>query len=252
MLQVRPQIVMGSSAPPMSRRRRTPCGLLTVLLGGALLAACGVREEAPARTTGFSTAVAPASTAPYVIQPGDDLEVKFQLTPELNERQVVRPDGRISLQLVDSEIAAAGLTVEQLRTTLRTAYANQLREPQIAVLVREFSQNRVFVGGEVGLTGPQPLTRPTTVRQAILQAQGFKDTAYPSQVILYRQTAGGPTSWQVLNLKEYPSDAGGDQDVLLAPLDIVFVPRSPVADVGRFVEVYIRRLLPISPSILLQ
>lgn len=227
-------------------------GLAGVLVLGALIGCNGVRDESPPRTANASTMVPPASATPYVIQAGDDLEVKFQLTPELNERQIVRPDGKISLQLVDADIAAAGLTVEQLRTTLHTAYAGQLREPQIAVLVREFGQHRVFVGGEVGLTGPQPLTRPTTVRQAILQAQGFKDTAYPSQVILYRQPPGAEASWQVLNLTEYPSEAGGDQDVLLAPLDVVYVPRSPIANVGRFVELYMRRLLPISPSILIQ
>ena len=218
----------------------------------ALLPGCDVRDVSPPRTTGFSTAVVPASAEPYVIQAGDDLEVKFQITPELNERQIVRPDGKISLALVDTEIAAAGLTVEQLRRALRTAYADQLRDPQIAVLVREFSQNRVFVGGEVAQAGPQPLTRATTVRQAILQAQGFKDTAYPSQVILYRQPPGKPAGWQVLNLTEYPSETSGDQDVLLAPLDIVYVPRSPIANVARFVELYIRRILPIQPSPVIQ
>jgi protein involved in polysaccharide export with SLBB domain len=233
--------------------RRPPRGLAAGVVC-ALLLACGgdVRDESPPRATDFSTTVAPASAEPYVIQAGDDLEVKFQLTPELNERQIVRPDGKISLQLVDHEITAAGLTVEQLRAALGAVYAGQLRNPNITVLVREFSQNRVFVGGEVGLTGPQPLTRPTTVRQAILQAQGFKDSAYPKQVILYRQPPGKPGVWQVLNLTEYPSDSGGDQDVLLAPLDIVYVPRSPVADVGRFVDLYVRRLLPITPQPLIQ
>lgn len=178
--------------------------------------------------------------------------MKFQLTPELNERQIVRPDGKITLQLLDGEIGAAGKTVAELRAVLRSAYANQLREPQIAILVREFSQNRVFVGGEVGAAGLQALVRPTTVRQAILAAQGFKDTAYPSQVIVYRQLPGLPPSWQVLNLTESPSETGGDQDVLLAPQDIVYVPRSPIADVARFVELYMRRLLPVQPSILLQ
>jgi protein involved in polysaccharide export with SLBB domain len=223
--------------------------LLTLLLIGLVIAACSARDTSPARTAQASTAVVPASAEPYVIQPGDDLEVKFQLTPELNERQIVRPDGMISLQLVDSEVAAAGMTVEQLRRHLRTIYASQLKEPQIAVLVREFAQYRIFVGGEVGLTGPQPLNRATTVRQAIIQAQGFKDTADPSQVILYRQPPGREPSWQVLNLKEYPSDVSGDQDVWLAPLDIVYVPRSPVADMGRFVELYLRRLMPVNPAL---
>jgi polysaccharide export outer membrane protein len=220
------------------------------MLVASLIGSCTPPQDSPPSTAPqVSTATVPAVTEPYVIQPGDDLEVKFQLTPELNERQVVRPDGRISMQLIDHEISAAGMTVEQLRRALRSEYATQLKEPQIAVLVREFSQYRVFVGGEVGLVGPQPLNRATTVRQAIIQAQGFKDTAEPNQVILYRQPPGKPPSWQVLNLGEYPTNVGGDQDVWLAPLDIVYVPRSGVSDIGRFVELYIRRLLPVQPTI---
>jgi len=223
---------------------------LALLVAASLIGSCTPPETSPPSTAPqVSTAAAPATTEPYVIQPGDDLEVKFQLTPELNERQVVRPDGRISMQLIDHEISAAGMTVEQLRRALRSEYAAQLKEPQISVLVREFSQYRVFVGGEVGLVGPQPLNRATTVRQAIIQAQGFKDTAEPRQVILYRQPPGKPATWQVLDLGEYPTNVGGDQDVWLAPLDIVYVPRSGVSDVGRFIELYIRRLLPVQPTI---
>lgn len=229
------------------RRAQRP---LALLIAAALIASCTPPRDAPPSTAPqVSSAPVPASTEPYVIQPGDDLEVKFQLTPELNERQVVRPDGRISMQLIDHEIDAAGMTVDQLRRMLRSEYAAQLKEPQISVLVREFSQYRVFVGGEVGLVGPQPLNRATTVRQAIIQAQGFKDTADPSTVILYRQPPGKPASWQVLNLGEYPTNVGGDQDVWLAPLDIVYVPRSGISDVGRFVELYIRRLLPVQPQV---
>ena len=224
--------------------------LVALLVAALLIGSCTPpQNSAPSTAPQVSTAPVPASTEPYVIQPGDDLEVKFQLTPELNERQVVRPDGRISMQLIDHEISAAGMTVEQLRRALRSEYATQLKEPQISVLVREFSQYRVFVGGEVGLVGPQPLNRATTVRQAIIQAQGFKDSADPSTVILYRQPPGKPASWQVLNLGEYPTNVGGDQDVWLAPLDIVYVPRSGVSDVGRFVELYIRRLLPVQPTL---
>jgi protein involved in polysaccharide export with SLBB domain len=230
-------------------KHRTAWWPLASMFVALLLASCA-GGTAPTRSAPqLSTATVPASAEPYVIQAGDDLEVKFQLTPELNERQVVRPDGMITMQLIDHEIAAAGMTVEQLRRALLSEYDNQLKDPKIAVLVREFSQYRVFVGGEVGLVGPQPLNRATTVRQAIIQAQGFKDTAEPSQVILYRQPPGKPASYQVLNLSEYPSNVSGDQDVWLAPLDIVYVPRSGIADMGRFVELYVRRLLPIQPSL---
>jgi protein involved in polysaccharide export with SLBB domain len=222
--------------------------LVVAIVGCWITVACS-SPTGPPRSGALSTAVAPAQTESYVIEPGDDLEIKFQLTPEINERQIVRPDGTISLQLVDQEIMAAGQTVMQLRAAVRAAYAHQLRDPNVTVLLREFSQTRIFVGGEVGLVGPQALNRATTVMQAILQAQGFKDTAEPSQVILYRQPRGQPAFWQILDLREAPTSPGGDQDVLLASLDIVFVPRSPISDVARFIELNVRRLLPVAPTL---
>lgn len=227
-----------------TRTRRVVQGALL-----AALAACSAPAVAPS-TAELPKTVAPNAVVPYVIQPGDDIEVKFQATPELNERQIVRPDGKIALQLVSSDIQAAGQSVDQLRRALLEAYAHQLRDPEITVLLREYAANRIYVGGEVAQVGVQPLTRATTVFQAILQAQGFKDTAYPGQVILYRSGAGDSAgTWRALDLSKAPAQPGGDQDVLLAPLDIVFVPRSPISEVGNFVELYIRRLLPIQPTV---
>jgi len=108
----------------------------------------------------------------YRIQAGDQLDIKFFYNKDLNEQVTVRPDGRISLQLVKT-VVAAGLTPEQLTVNLKKAYSVHLKDPEIAVIVRSFSSQRIYVDGEVGKPGMLPLTGPTTVRQAISQAGGF-------------------------------------------------------------------------------
>ena len=109
----------------------------------------------------------------YVLQPGDNLDVKFYYNPELNEAVTIRPDGKISLQLID-EIPAAGLTPAQLDDTLTKAYAKQLKRPVVTVILRTFEGRKIYVGGEVG--NPQVLNIPgkITALQAIINAGSFK------------------------------------------------------------------------------
>ena len=71
---------------------------------------------------------APQKPAPYVIQAGDELDIKFFYNPELNESVVVRPDGKISLQLID-EIQASGLQPSELDQKLTDLYSQELRKP---------------------------------------------------------------------------------------------------------------------------
>ena len=92
----------------------------------------------------------------YRIQAGDLLDIKFFYNPTLNEQVTVRPDGLISLQLIKST-EAAGLTPEQLTDRLKKEYSAQLKEPDIAVIVRSFAAQRVFVDGEVAKPGTGPL-----------------------------------------------------------------------------------------------
>jgi hypothetical protein len=80
-------------------------------------------------------------TAPgtdYRIQVGDQIDIKFFYNPELNEQITVRPDGRIGLQLV-GELVTAGMTAGELKAVLVSKYAEQLRDPEVAVIVRSFS-----------------------------------------------------------------------------------------------------------------
>jgi protein involved in polysaccharide export with SLBB domain len=94
----------------------------------------------------------PEKPALYIIQPGDQLDIKFFYNPELNENVTVRPDGLISLQLVD-EVHASGLTPAQLDDLLTQKYSRELKKPMVTVIMRSFTMQRVYVGGEVNRQG---------------------------------------------------------------------------------------------------
>jgi protein involved in polysaccharide export with SLBB domain len=183
----------------------------------------------------------------YRINAGDILDVKFFYNPELNETVMVRPDGRISLQLAN-EVTAAGLTPDDLRKALSARYGKEINKPELSVIVRSFSAQRVYVDGEVFRPGMLPLTGPVTIRQAIAAAGGFRETARRTDVILIRQTQGKPEGFKV-NLEDFDKNLDLSKDVLLAPFDIVYVPRSNIAEVNKFVDLYIRRNIPVGAGI---
>jgi len=181
----------------------------------------------------------------YRIQVGDQLEIKFFYSPELNEQVIVRPDGRISLQLIP-EIVAADLTLAMLAKQLTERYAADLNQPQVTIIVREFGMQRVFVDGEVGSPGMVPILGRMTALQAISRAGGMKDTARSTEVIVIRRgEADTPVAIRV-DLKKARDGSELAQDIDLAPLDIIYVPRSRIANVNLFVDQYIRKVLPFS------
>lgn len=178
----------------------------------------------------------------YIIAPGNLLGIKFFQTPDLNEEVVVRPDGKISLQLIH-DIMAAGLTPKELSGQLKKAYRRQLRKPEIAVIVRSLA-SQVYVDGEVGKPGMLNLEGPTTVMQSIAAAGGFTDRSKLKEVIVIRRR---PTETVVItaNLDEFIRGKDTRQDINLLPSDIVYVPRTPIANVNVWVDQYIRRNIPL-------
>jgi protein involved in polysaccharide export with SLBB domain len=184
----------------------------------------------------------PENPPPYVIQPGDQLDIKFFYNPELNETVIVRPDGKISLQLVD-EIVASGQTPAQLDQTLTEKYAQELRKPVVTVIVRSFSAQRIYVGGEVNKQGFVNITAGMTPLQAVFEAGGFKETADPESVILIRK---GPQKEPVpvrLDLKSALVASAPEGAMQLHPQDVVYVPKTAIAEANKFVQQYIQDLL---------
>ena len=164
----------------------------------------------------------------YIIQPGDTLSIKFFFNPELNEENlIVRPDGHISLQLVH-EVKAANLTPAQLKVLLAEKYGGQLKNPEIAVIVRSVREPyRIYVDGQVRTPGEYEIVGSLSVLQAIARAGGMSvDSAKTSDVKVIRRDQDGERF--VINVDLDRALNGGDlsQDIQLLPHDFIYVPRS--------------------------
>jgi len=181
---------------------------------------------------------------PYVLQVGDELAIKFYTNPELNEDVKVRPDGMISLQLID-DVLAAGRSPAELDADLTKRYTGELADPQISVIVRKAGLNRVYIDGEVHTPGAVSLVGGMTLYQAIQRAGGLLDTAHRKQIILIRKGADGQPVGLSVDIRPIQRGANPALDIPLRPLDMVFVPRSKIAEVDLFVKQYIRDALPI-------
>jgi protein involved in polysaccharide export with SLBB domain len=186
---------------------------------------------------------APPPPEAYRIQAGDQLDIKFFYNKDLNEQVTVRPDGRISLQLVRS-IVAAGLTPEQLTDQLTKAYGAHLKDPEVAVIVRTFTSQRVYVDGEVGKPGLIPLAGPTTVRQAISQAGGFLYTGNTTDVLLIRRGPGDQALAMMVDMQKVLDGTDLSQDIYLKPFDIVYVPKTAITNANLWIEQYLTRMVP--------
>lgn len=215
---------------------------LSALLLVGLVAGCGsiVRNPTPIPV---ATRVADLN---YMIEPGDELDIRFFYNPELNEQVTVRPDGAISLPLV-GKVHAAGRTVDDLEAGLRQQYAGELRQANITVIVKGFAGQRVYVDGEVGQPQMVNILGNLTAMQAIASAGGLTADSKLEEVLVIRRGAGEPAQPIVipLNLQRVLEGTDTRQDISLQPYDIVFVPKTSIAQVNQWVNQYIRQNIPI-------
>lgn len=209
-----------------------------------LLGACAGRTpiEAP-KIEREPLPPAEEATQTYRLQVNDLLEVKFWNLEELDSRVRIRPDGKISLPYVD-DVLAAGLTPQELDTQLVSLYSTELANPEITVIVDETGA-QVYVGGEVPNEGPVPLTGRLTLLQAVQSAGGFLTTARRREVLLIRRPPDGEPIARSVDLRKVLSGEDPTRDLTLENSDIVFVPRTKIANVNLFVQQYINQILPI-------
>jgi protein involved in polysaccharide export with SLBB domain len=173
---------------------------------------------------------------------GDQLEIRFFKTPELNETQTVRPDGKINLQLI-GETNVRGLTPEEFQDSLVKQYGVHLKNPEISVAVRSFYSRRVYVGGEVRAPGFVEMPGPMTLLEAVLAVGGYNlQNANPGKVMVIRQKSGVQERFRVDISKAF---SGKDFQVFyLEPYDIVYVPQSGITKVNQWVDQHINRIIP--------
>lgn len=185
-----------------------------------------------------------AQPAKVELQPGDALQLLYTYWPELNSEQLIRPDGKVSLQLV-GDVMAAGKSPEELRAELHELYSEKLRNPEITVIVAEYTSHRVYVGGEVHRPGVIPIQGRLTALEAVMQAGGpVKQSAKMNSVVLVR-VRDGQRYARSLDLAKSLSEPESDP-FLLEPYDVIYVPRTAIDRVNQFVDQYIDEIIPRS------
>jgi polysaccharide export outer membrane protein len=170
-----------------------------------------------------ATATAPeaSSDSDYVIGADDMLRISVWKEPDLSETLPVRPDGKISMPLLN-DVPAAGLTPLQLKDSITEKLKKFIADPRVTVVVQTMASRRIFVSGEVVHTGPMVLLPHMTMLQALSQA-GFTQFANVKGIYLLR-TENGKQVKLPFNYKDVIKGNHPEQNMLLKPGDTVVVP----------------------------
>jgi polysaccharide export outer membrane protein len=186
------------------------------------------QNAAPAQLAGSSapdaTVQAPAMSAAgpdYVIGPEDVLHVAVWKEADLTATLPVRPDGKISLPLLN-DVQAAGLTPMQLADSLTERLKKYVASPRVTVVVTSINSKRIFLVGEVGHTGAVPMMPNMTVLQALSSA-GLTQFANTKKIYVMR-TQNGKQQKLPVNYRKLVKGEQMEQNYLLQPGDTIVVP----------------------------
>jgi polysaccharide biosynthesis/export protein len=158
----------------------------------------------------------------YKIGPEDSLSITVWKNDAMSRTVQVRPDGMISMPLLD-DVAAAGLTPMELRAVLAKRLAEFIPNPDVSVIVTDVRSFKVSVLGEVAKPGRFDLKSWTTILDVIAQAGGFTQFAARSRIVVLRPT--GKTMTRIpFNYNKVVSAGGEEDNFYLQPGDIILVP----------------------------
>jgi len=181
----------------------------------------------PVATPPKPGAATPPATPPpdYVIGPDDVLTISLWKDATVNGDVTVRPDGKISFAFLN-EIQAAGLTPEQLRAVLTTAFSTYQQDPTVTLVVKQINSRKVYITGEVGRPGTYPLTEHMTVVNLISVAGGVSAYAHKDNISVLRIVNGVNVRVAKINYDDIIDGkvAALKQNIELKPGDQVIVP----------------------------
>jgi protein involved in polysaccharide export with SLBB domain len=197
---------------------------------------------------GMAMAAQPAATGAavegYRIRPGDELRLKFLFHKELDGEAMVRDDGQVTLAGL-GDFNAAGLTTDEIEESIYRRASLTYRDPEVAVVVERQTDFRAYIGGEVRRPGFVPLREGMTSLRAIFESGGFLDTAKVDHVLHVHWNDGGAYSARVVDLKHVLETGDMKSDVALMPNDVVFVPKTAIANADLWVRQYLIDLIPL-------
>jgi polysaccharide biosynthesis/export protein len=211
--------------------QKSPAILMGTLLALSLGVSAQARQEQmadagkPKASTTSNTpapAVAPVSDPDYKIGPQDVLRIDVWKENEISRITPVRPDGRISLPLLN-DVQAAGLTPTQLAGVISEGLKKYITNPQVTVGVTEINSRRVYVTGEVTKPGAFPLQPGMTVLQALTSSGGFTQFAKIKGIYVLR-TEDGKQVKHPFNYKDVVHGKHPELNIMLQPADVIVVP----------------------------
>ena len=180
------------------------------------------QQKANSAVAATQTATPPANDSTYVIGPEDVLTIDVWNEKELSGPVPVRPDGKISVPLLN-DVQAAGLTPMQLMSSLSEKLKKFVSDPTVTVTVTTVNSRKVYILGEVTRPGAFPLVPDMTVLQALTTAGGPTPYAKTSKIYILR-TQNGTQNKLAFNYKQVVRGGSSEQNILLKSGDTVVVP----------------------------
>jgi polysaccharide biosynthesis/export protein len=196
-------------------------GLGTMMLGAGNTPAqdAGKSPSKPAQPAPQSVGAADSS---YKIGPQDVLRIDVWKEAEISRAVPVRPDGKISLPLLN-DVQASGLTAMELANNITEGLKKFINNPQVTVSVTEINSRRVYVTGEVSKPGAYPLLPNMTALQAVTSAGGFTQFARTKNIYILRNEGGKQTKYP-FNYNDVVKGKRSDENITLQPGDTIVVP----------------------------
>lgn len=195
----------------------------TALLTGSMAwAQDAPAQPAPGAGPDTTNATASAQAGPtYIIGPEDTLHIAVWKESDLTATLPVRPDGKISLPLLN-DVQASGLTPQQLADSITEKLKKFLSDPRVTVVVSQINSKRIYLVGEVGRTGAVPMSPNMTVLQALSSA-GMSQFANTKKIYILRIENGKQQKLPV-NYRKLVKGQEMDHNYLLQPGDTIVVP----------------------------
>jgi len=178
--------------------------------------------QVQASIKGSSGAVSNPADPNYIIGPQDVIDISVWKEPDLSRVVPVRPDGKISLPLLN-DVQASGLTPAQLGAQITTNLTKYVTNPQVTVIVSQINSQRIYILGEVARAGSYTLLPDMNVLQALSNAGGLSAFANSKKIYILRQDNGKQQKIP-FNYKEVLSGKDPSQNVALKPGDTIVVP----------------------------
>jgi polysaccharide export outer membrane protein len=181
----------------------------------------------------------------YVVQREDVLSFTFPLSPELNQTLTVQPDGYISLQNAGS-LYAQGLTAPELVLAVKRAYVGILHDPIVDLDIQDFQKPFFTVSGQVGKPGQYELRADLTITEALAVAGGMTMASAKTQIFVFHRTSQNWLEVKAVNLKDILRGKNINEDVMIRPGDMVYVPENFITKFRKYVP------YSVNPGLFLQ